>query len=160
MTFFIVKFDLQCSFFIWHVCSLLEFFCVLPVDPSPQHKPSYMGRRQSAPAPSLHKHERRVQPREFEHVTGSSRPRTTALPNGNGNRIVHAQYNSPSALYSSSNVDELFKKCLFKSVRKVTICTGHFSNFKNKPYVHCVGPKHYILCTHLYISDPIPPWQR
>ena len=68
-----------------------------------------MGRRQSAPAPSLYKHEKKTQPREYEHITGSSRQRSSTQPTGNGTRVVHVQYNSPAALYSSSNVDDLFK---------------------------------------------------
>ena len=69
---------------------------------SPQKAP-YMGRRQSAPAPSVYKHERTIQPREYEHVAG------TSTRTGNGTRVVHAQYNSPAALYSSSNVDDIFQ---------------------------------------------------
>ena len=80
------------------------------MDPNSAQKAPYMGRRQSAPAPSMYKHERSIQPREYEHITGNSRQtRNTIQPTGNGSRVVHAQYNSPSALYSSSNVEDIFK---------------------------------------------------
>ena len=83
---------------------------IFVVDPNFPPKGIRMGRRQSAPAPCLHKHGRNNQPREHEWKTGNNRqPGINNQPTGSGPRLAHAQYNSPTNFYSNTNFDDIFK---------------------------------------------------